>query len=336
MSTPSNPCVTVTRHLPFSADRVFDAWLEPEFAAKWLFRTPTGKMVRAEIDPNVGGRFTFTERRDGEDVEHTGEYLAIERPSRLVFTFGVPKYSPDFNRVTIEIVSEGSGCVLTLTQEMLPQWWHFQKRTQLGWGQMLQALAASLGDRRALVNREMGAFTAPGEVRLVRLLPGPIERVWAFLTDGEKRGTWFAGGLMELRVGGRAELYFLHRNLSPDEAPPEKYREVHDSGFTMTAEVIECEPLRRLSLTWPGATPEAQSVVSFELTPRGEDVELVLTHRQLSSDAERADVSTGWHLHTAFLAARLTGDTAPPLWAAHERLEGEYRKRVAGVGNSYS
>ena len=331
MSTPSNPVARVTRHLPFSAERVFDAWLDPEFAAKWLFRTPAGKVVRAETEVRVGGRYAFTERRDGEDVEHTGEYLEIKRPHRLVFTFGVPKYSPDFNRVTIEIVSEGDGCILTLTQEMLPQWAHFQKRTQLGWGQMLQALAANLGDRRAMVNREMGEFTAPDEVRLVRLLPGPIERVWEFLTDSEKRGTWFAGGSMELREGGRAELLFLHRNLSPDEEPPEKYRDVHYAGFSMSAQVLECEPMRRLSLTWEGTTPEEQSVVSFELTPHGEDVELVLIHRRLNSDAERADVSAGWHLHTAILAALLAGDTVPPLWAAHQMLEGQYRRRVQEV-----
>jgi uncharacterized protein YndB with AHSA1/START domain len=328
MSTPSDPIVRVTRHLPFPADRVFDAWLDPAIASKWLFATPTGKMVRAEVDPKVGGRFTFTERRDGEDVEHTGEYLEIDRPRRLVFTFGVPKYSPDFNRVTIEIVPQGESCELTLTQEMLPQWAHFQKRTQFGWGQILHGLAASLGDRRAVVNRELGQFTAPGEVRLVRLLPGPIERVWEYLTDSEKRATWFAGGPIELRTGGKVELFFRHSNISPDEEPPERYREVHYTGFTMVGQVTECEPPRRIEFTWEGEKPEVQSRVRFELTPKGDDVELVLTHRRLASDAERVDVSGGWHLHTAILAAHLAGDTPPPLWAAHQMVEALYKKRL--------
>ena len=64
------------------------------------------------------------------------------------------------------------------------------------------------GDPAAGTNDEPGRFTAPGEVVFVRQLPGPIERVWAFLTEPGKRARWLAGGPMELRVGGRVELQF--------------------------------------------------------------------------------------------------------------------------------
>ena len=57
---------------------------------------------------------------------------------------------------------------------------------------------------------EYGIVTEAGAVRFERLLPGPIERVWAYLTEPEKRGTWLAAGPMELRVGGRVELNFHH------------------------------------------------------------------------------------------------------------------------------
>ena len=50
-----------------------------------------------------------------------------------------------------------------------------------------------------------------GTVRLERLLPGPIERVWAYLTESDKRATWFASGPFELRVGGKADLHFADR-----------------------------------------------------------------------------------------------------------------------------
>jgi uncharacterized protein YndB with AHSA1/START domain len=324
----SNPTVRVVRHLPFTAERVFDAWLDPAFAAKWLFATPTGKMIRAEADPRVGGRYTFTERRGDEDVEHAGEYLEIKRPSRLVFTFGVPKYSPDTNRVTVEIEPEKAGCKLTLTQEMLPEWASFQHRTQLGWTTILEGLAANLGDTQAATNRQYGEPVEPGVVRLVRLLPGPIERVWEYLTDSEKRSTWFTSGSIELRAGGKVELLFRHSRITPDEQPPEKYRQVHEPGVPMTGLVTRCEPPRLLGFTWEGDTPEQESEVVFELIPQGDEVRLELTHRRLASDKERADVSGGWHIHTAILHARLAGNTPPPLWAMHDKLAAEYKQRL--------
>lgn len=133
----------ITRHYDFPAERVFDAWLDPAIARRWLFATPTGEMVRAEIDARVGGTFTFI-RRDGEEVEHVGSYLAIDRPHRLVFTFGVPKYSPDMTTVTIEITpAPKGGCDLVLTHEGVPADW--ADRTSEGWAMILGNLAATVG-----------------------------------------------------------------------------------------------------------------------------------------------------------------------------------------------
>jgi uncharacterized protein YndB with AHSA1/START domain len=134
----------VTHHFTASPERVFDAWLDPQTAGKWLFATPTGQMVRVEIDARVGGRFVIVDRRNGEDVEHTGEYLEIDRPRRLVFTFGVPKYSPLFTTVTIDIEPTPSGCNLTLTQENVPT--EYLGRNEKGWIAILVGLAEHLAE----------------------------------------------------------------------------------------------------------------------------------------------------------------------------------------------
>jgi len=142
----SDVLVRVTRRFAASAERVFDAWLEPASARRWLFATETGEMVRCEIDPRVGGTFTFTDRRDGEDFEHTGEYVEIDRPHRLVFTFGVPAFSSEFAMVAIDIRSTpGGGCELTLTQEMKPEFAEYRERTQTGWTMILDGLAKEIG-----------------------------------------------------------------------------------------------------------------------------------------------------------------------------------------------
>jgi uncharacterized protein YndB with AHSA1/START domain len=134
--------VRVTRHFEFSAERVFDAWLDPKTAGRWLFSTATGQMVRVEIDARVGGGFVFVDRRNGEDVEHEGEFLELDRPKRLVFEFVVPRYSPIYSRVAIDIVPAGAGCNLTLLHEgVLPE---YAEQTQSGWTAILAGFAANL------------------------------------------------------------------------------------------------------------------------------------------------------------------------------------------------
>jgi uncharacterized protein YndB with AHSA1/START domain len=133
--------IIITRRFDFAIERVFDAWLEPAKARQFLFATPTGKIVRADIDARVGGAFNIT-RRDGEDIEHVGTYLEIDRPRRLVFTFGAPKFSDLLTRVSIDLKSLPAGCELTLTQEDTPAEW--VDRAREGWGKIIDGLAAML------------------------------------------------------------------------------------------------------------------------------------------------------------------------------------------------
>lgn len=136
--------VSVTHRFSASAERVFDAWLDPEKACKFLFVTPTGEMVRTEIDPRVGGRFTIIERRGGEEVAHVGTYLELDRPRRLAFTLTVPKYSQAEDRIQIEIRPLRSGCELTLTHEMQPDMTEVRGRAEAGWRGILEILAEQL------------------------------------------------------------------------------------------------------------------------------------------------------------------------------------------------
>ena len=134
--------VRVTHRFSASAENVFDAWLDPDRASRFLFSTPTGTIVRAEIDARVGGRFTFTDRRDGVDIEHTGEYLDIEPPHRLVFTFAVSGFEAHPTRVTIQITAEESGCELVLTHDGVLA--EYADRTSQGWTKLLDGLAKAI------------------------------------------------------------------------------------------------------------------------------------------------------------------------------------------------
>jgi uncharacterized protein YndB with AHSA1/START domain len=140
--TTRTEAIQVTRRFDPSAERVFDAWLDTKRASKFLFATPTGVMVRAEIDARIGGRLCFVDRRDGVDVEHVGTYLEIDRPHRLAFEFGVPQYSAEFTRVVIDLTASGAGCELTLTHHGVLA--EFAERTRQGWTGILEGLARTL------------------------------------------------------------------------------------------------------------------------------------------------------------------------------------------------
>jgi uncharacterized protein YndB with AHSA1/START domain len=171
-------------------------------------------------------------------------------------------------------------------------------------------------------NDQHGTFNGPAEVRLVRILPGPIERIWAYLTDPEKRARWFAGGPMEPKVGGKMTLQFHHKNIAPDEVPPDQYKDVHETGFEMPGTILRWEPPRVLSYTF-----DESSEVTFELTEQAKNVVLVLTHRARGDDiASLTGYASGWHTHFALLIAVLEGTPKPPFWATHARLKAEYEK----------
>jgi len=186
-----------------------------------------------------------------------------------------------------------------------------------------------IGEKNMKENKAYGQFTRKDEVRFVRLLPGPIERVWTYLTDSEKRGTWLAKGSMDLRVGGRVELKFHHADFVPHEKIPDKWKHVA-GGHGLEGRITRCEPPRVLSFTWP-EEPGDNSEVTFELAERGEDVELVLTHRRLPNSEMARGVAGGWHAHLGVLAARLAEAPLPPFWGTMLRLESGYRRRLAAA-----
>lgn len=168
-----------------------------------------------------------------------------------------------------------------------------------------------------------GQIVGPTEVRFQRLLPGPVEMVWAFLTDSKKRGEWLASGPMDLKPGGKARLSFKHADLSPNTAPaPEKYRNLDAKGHESDHEITRVEPPRLLAMTWP-----RNSEVTFELTPQGDQVLLTVTHRRLANRDDMIAVSGGWHSHLDILVERANGRVPPAFWTVFGDLEEEYDRR---------
>lgn len=173
-----------------------------------------------------------------------------------------------------------------------------------------------------------GVVTGRGAITFERLLPGPIERVWDYLTVPELRRTWLADGPMTLTEGGPVELAFDNQALN-DRAEPVPGKHVEHAEHTRpTGLVTACEPPRLLAFTWddPGVTSE----VRFELNEQDGGVFLRLTHSRLNDLDMATSVASGWHTHLDFLTARLAGRLPPMFWTLHGSLEREYQRVLEG------
>lgn len=135
---------TLRMRRTFSAtpETVFDAWTDPELVARWLFTGPTSQAHSVDLDVRVGGPWKITDQREGVDYVAEGEYRLIDRPHRLVFTFGMRQFSPEFAEVTVEFERSGDGCTMTLSQDRLPA--EHIEATEHGWSEMLDGLERAL------------------------------------------------------------------------------------------------------------------------------------------------------------------------------------------------
>jgi uncharacterized protein YndB with AHSA1/START domain len=165
-----------------------------------------------------------------------------------------------------------------------------------------------------------GVLTEPTTLTMQRLLPGPIERVWAYLTESDLRRQWLAAGEMEMKAGTPFELTWRNDELTD---PPGQRPEGFSVEHSMQSRVTELDPPRRLAFAWNGTGD-----VSFDLEPQGDEVLLTLTHRRLPDRNMTLMVGAGWHMHLDILAARVSGRQPEPFWDGWIRLKQEYDSRM--------
>jgi uncharacterized protein YndB with AHSA1/START domain len=166
---------------------------------------------------------------------------------------------------------------------------------------------------------DYGQLIAPATVKMERLLPGPIERVWAYLTESDLRRRWLASGDMKLEPGATFELVWRNDELTdpPGTRPADKSKENRAKG-----RIIEVDPPHRLVYSWEGV-----GEVALDLRREGEKVLLTLVHSRLPDRGHVLGVSAGWHAHLDVLAARLNDTKPAPFWDALTRLRAEYERR---------
>lgn len=144
MSAAESESVRVTRRLPASPERVFEAWVNPVLLRRWL--APT-----AEADARVGGRFRLEVSKPQGTHVVSGEYREFVRAQHLVMTWVYEgPMAPDGKLsalLTVEFRKDGPDTEISLSHDGLTNPVYIETIRHGAWTKALDQLEAVLADR---------------------------------------------------------------------------------------------------------------------------------------------------------------------------------------------
>ena len=292
--------VIITRTIDAPRELVFDAFTNADHLAQWF--GPHGFRITAETHPRVGGKYQITmhgtdalpEPYASEQYPMSGEYLEIKRPERLVYTADLHAHPESWKEMIRSNIENGEtanflSSVFTITFDDLGGKTKLTVREKFetdairdgyvkmqmgeGWSQTLERLEELLDESR-------------GNVVIERVLDAPVERVWDAISNNDQMKQWYFQ-LKEFRLEVGFEFEF-------EGGPPEK-------SYIHKCKVVEAIPQRKLAYSWRYEGYRGDSVVTFELFPKGGGTRLRLTHAGLdtfavnkNSDLDKHNFVAGW------------------------------------------
>ena len=120
-------------------EAVFNAWLDPQLLSRFMLPMPGMPQPETEVDAREGGRFTIDMDVGERIIPHSGTYLELDRPNRLVFSWETP-FSTDGSTVTLDFTTQDSSntrIVLTHVRFIDEE---SRSNHETGWGNILTAL----------------------------------------------------------------------------------------------------------------------------------------------------------------------------------------------------
>lgn len=176
---------------------------------------------------------------------------------------------------------------------------------------------------------ELGHAVSADTFRLERTLKAPIEKVWSFFVDADKRSRWFTAG-SDITAAGQSFVFNFGHHRITDEKPPARWAAMECGEFDMQGRVLAFEPQRLLVITW-GDGDEHVSEVRFEFTPRGDETLLTLTHTKIDTIGNLRDFAGGWTAHLETLAKVLAAPgKANTFWVDVVKAHEAYEQRIQG------
>jgi uncharacterized protein YndB with AHSA1/START domain len=134
----------VRRLLPASAEVVYDEWLDPDALTDWMCPRPA-KCLAVASDPRIGGTLRIDICDGQAEFYVTGQYLVLERPTRLAFTWSCSTWADPSLETVVNVLLEPRGpdqTLMTIEHSLLPA--DLAERHADGWTLIAEQLAAEL------------------------------------------------------------------------------------------------------------------------------------------------------------------------------------------------
>jgi len=136
--------ITLNRTVVAPAEKIFDRWLIPTFVGNWMFGSHIGneKVVDLQNEVRPGGSYTFHITRNGKEYLHDGEYLKIDRPKRLSFTWReAAKKNAHKSKVSLSLETKEGKTKLRLSMQIDQCLELYADEIKQQWSERLKALS---------------------------------------------------------------------------------------------------------------------------------------------------------------------------------------------------
>ena len=144
MTAPRAAVAIVRQRLPAPPEVVYDEWTDPDKLAEWMCPRPA-RCLNVQADPRIGGAVRFDIEDAGQIFWVSGNYLTLDRPHRLAFTWSCSTW-PDptiQSVVTVTIEPDGADAsIMTIEHTRLPP--ALIQQHADGWATIAVQLAAAL------------------------------------------------------------------------------------------------------------------------------------------------------------------------------------------------
>lgn len=139
--------ISLSRTLAAPAEKIFDRWLIPTFVGSWMFGSHIGneKVVDLQNEVRPGGSYSYLIKRNGKEFLQDGEYLKIDRPKRLSFSWRESaKKNAHKSKINLSLDTQDGKTKLRISMQIDQTLELYGDEIKQQWSERIKVLAAQV------------------------------------------------------------------------------------------------------------------------------------------------------------------------------------------------